>query len=139
MKVLVSIGGGDGIQGPRFNKMASELNIGRPFYGYEWDGVDTNWTSCSSCASYSQNYGTYIKQRINQQGWTTGYDSAAQAPDLTNTTIPGFMTYDGVQSTARKTRYVKNRGFGGIFMWELSADYDGKTQDLLNAMYNAWK
>jgi chitinase len=117
----------------------SQLNIGTPFYGYEWDGVDTNWTSCASCASYSWNYGTYIKQRINQQGWTTGYDSAAQAPYLTNTTIPGFMTYDGTQSTARKVRYVKNRGFGGVFMWELSADYDGKTQDLLNAMYNAWK
>jgi hypothetical protein len=23
-------------------------------------------------------------------------------------------------------------------MWELSADYDGKTQDLLTAMYEAW-
>lgn len=117
----------------------SELNIGTPFYGYEWDGVDTNWTSCPSCASYSQNYGTYIKQRINQQGWTTGYDSAAQAPYLTNSTIPGFMTYDGVASTMHKVKYVKSRGFGGVFTWELSADYDGKTQDLLNAMYNAWK
>jgi chitinase len=82
----------------------SELNIGTPFYGYEWDGVDTNWTSCSGCASYSQNYGTYIKQRINQQGWTTGHDSAAQAPYLTNSTIPGFMTYDSVASTIHKVK-----------------------------------
>ena len=33
---------------------------------------------------------------------------------------------------------MKQRGFGGIFMWELSADYDGKHQDLMNAMYKAW-
>jgi chitinase len=116
-----------------------KLNIGTPFYGYEWDGVDTNWTSCASCASYSWDYGTYIKQRINAQGWTLGFDPAAQAPYLTNTTIPGFMTFDDVASTANKVRYVKNRGFGGVFMWELSADYDGTSQDLLNAMYDVWK
>jgi len=44
-----------------------------------------------------------------------------------------------VPSTARKVRYVKSRGFGGVFTWELSADYDGHSQDLLDAMYNAWK
>jgi len=116
-----------------------QLNIGTPFYGYEWDGVDTNWTSCSTCASSSQNYGTYIKQRINQQGWTLEYDTAAQAPYLTNTATPGFITYEGVFSTEHKIRYVKQRGFGGVFMWELSADYDGTSQDLLDAMYDVWK
>jgi GH18 family chitinase len=50
-----------------------------------------------------------------------------------------FVTYDGTSSTSNKTKYVKGRGFGGVFMWELSADYEGKTQDLLTAMYEAWK
>jgi chitinase len=117
----------------------NQLNIGTPFYGYEWDGVDTIWTACASCASYSWNYGTYIKQRIGEEGWATDYDSAAQAPYLTNTSLPGFITYDGVDSTKHKVEYVKSRGFGGVFMWELSADYDGHSQDLLDAMYEAWK
>jgi len=118
----------------------SKMNIGTPFYGYEWDGVDTLWTACASCASNSWNYGTYIKQRINQQGWVNHTDrEAGSSPYLTNATIPGFITYDGIASTWRKVRYVKRRGFGGVFTWELSADYDGKSQDLLNAMYNAWK
>jgi chitinase len=117
----------------------AEMNIGTPFYGYEWDGVDTLWTSCATCASASWDYGTYIEQRINQQGWINHVDQAASAPYLTNSTIPGFITYDGVSSTARKVKYVKSRLFGGVFTWELSADYDGKSQDLLNAMYNAWK
>jgi len=123
----------------QFGVPLSKLNIGTPFYGYEWDGVDTNWTSCASCASSSQSYGTYIQQRINQRRWAFGYDKAALAPYLTNATLPGFITYDGVTSTGRKVGYVKTRGFGGVFMWELSQDYDGKSQDLLNAMYQAWK
>jgi chitinase len=117
----------------------NQLDIGTPFYGYEWDGVDTIWTACASCASYSWNYGTYIKQRIGKQGWATNYDSAARAPYLTNASIPGFITYDGVESTERKVEYVKSRGFGGVFMWSLDEDYDGHSQDLLDAMYEAWK
>jgi chitinase len=117
----------------------AQLNIGTPFYGYEWDGVDTLWTSCASCASASWDYGTYIEQRINQQGWTNHLDKAARSPYLTNSSIPGIITYDGVSSTTHKIEYVKSRGFGGVFTWELSADYDGTSQDLLDAMYRAWK
>jgi chitinase len=118
----------------------SKLNMGTPFYGYEWDGVDTLWAACASCPSYSWNYGTYIKQRINQQGWVNHDDpKAGGSPYLANSTIPGLITYESISSTERKVRYVKSRHFGGVFTWELSADYDGTSQDLLNAMYNAWK
>lgn len=118
----------------------AKMNIGAPFYGYEWDGADMLWSACSSCAAYSWNYGTYIKQRINQQGWQNHTDpETGGSPYLTNLSIPGFITYDGVASTEKKIRYVKSRGFGGVFTWELSADYDGKSQDLLDAMYDAWK
>jgi chitinase len=116
----------------------SKLNIGTPFYGYEWDGIDMLWGQCSACASSSQNYAPYIKQRINREGWSWHFDGAAQAPYLVNLMAPGFITYDGPGSTARKVHYVKQRGFGGVFMWELSADYDGHSQDLLDAMYKEW-
>ena len=117
-----------------------KLNIGTPFYGYEWDGVDMLWAQCSACASSSQNYAPYIKQRINHHGWENHTDPESDgSPYLTNSKIPGLITYDGVASTEKKVRYIKSRRFGGVFTWELSADYDGKSQDLLDAMYEAWK
>lgn len=122
-----------------FGVPAAEMNIGTPFYGYEWDGTEQLWASCATCASSSLNYGTDIKPRLNQQGWTVNVDSAARSPYLTNSTTPGIITYDGVASTAAKVRWVmKTRGFGGVFTWELSADYDGHSQDLLDAMYGEW-
>jgi chitinase len=122
----------------------AKLNIGTPFYGYEWDGTDLLWAQCSACASSSQNYAPYIKGLVNQQGWTRNFDTLGAAPYLTNPNIqglnvPGFITYDDETTTWRKTRYVMKRGFGGVFMWELSADYDGLSQSLLEAMYSAWK
>ena len=123
----------------------AKLNIGTPFYGYEWDGTDILWAQCSTCASSSQNYAPYIKDRVNRHGWTRNFDNVAVAPYLTNPDIqtlkmPGFITYDDEATTARKTHYVmKQRRFGGMFLWELSADYDGHCQSLLDALYDAWK
>jgi chitinase len=123
----------------------SQLNIGTPFYGYEWDGTDLLWAQCSTCASSSPNYAPYIKDLVNQQGWTRNFDDLAFAPyltnpDIQNLNVPGFITYDDESTTARKTRYVmQKRGFGGVFMWELSGDYDGMSQSLFEAMYSAWK
>jgi chitinase len=122
-----------------------KLNMGTPFYGYEWDGTDQLWAECLTCAASSPNYAPYIKNLVNQQGWTRKMDDMAMAPYLTNPDIegenvPGFITYDDESTTAMKTTYVmKNRGFGGVFMWELSGDYDGNSQTLLDAMFNAWK
>jgi GH18 family chitinase len=75
-------------------------------------------------------------------GWTRHYDPASRAPYLLQedpTQMSGFITYDDAASTARKARYVLHqRNFGGIFLWDLSGDYDGQSQDLLDAMYGVF-
>jgi GH18 family chitinase len=53
---------------------------------------------------------------------------------------PGFITYDDADSTARKVVYaLEVRDLGGVFMWELSEDYDGKEQDLLDSMFKTFR
>ena len=121
------------------------LNMGTAFYGYEFDSVNALWQYCpkNDCSSASSwNYGTYIKQRVNQMGWKRHYDPIARAPFLLqegSDAALGYMTYDDAASTARKGQYVlAGRKFGGVFMWDLSADYDGQSQDLLDAMYGVF-
>ena len=124
----------------------AKLNIGTAFYGYEFDNVQNLWNYCpnSDCsAAGSWNYGTYIKQRVNAKGWAAHWDNAAQAPYLLYQGPggkDGFITYDNPFSTALKTFYVVGkRDFGGMFMWDLSGDYDGHSQDLLDAIYGMEK
>ena len=51
---------------------------------------------------------------------------------------PGFITYDDYSSTYYRVWYsVWSRHLGGTFMWSLDADYDGHSQDLLDAMFRA--
>jgi len=117
-----------------------QLNVGTAFYGYQFDGVAQLWDACDcDQTTTSQNYGTYIKQRINRLGWKDKSDKAARAPYLVRQGSPGIITYDNAASTARKVDYaLGKRNLGGVFMWQLSGDYDGRKQDLLDAMYRAF-
>lgn len=122
----------------QFGVPASKINLGTAFYGYGFD-VNGLWYSCGCQQTQSFTY-TQIQQLFAAGGWTQHVDPLASAPYATNPNTPhvGFLTYDTPASTKLKVNYaLKTRGLGGVFMWELSQDYDGKTQPLMTAMYNA--
>ena len=123
------------------NVPLAKMNIGTPFYGYFYKNVSTLFGPCKNCDNsvLSENYGTFIKQRINAKGWRTSYDPYAFVPYMLRTDgKPGYITYDDSFSTYYRVWYsLWQRGAGGTFMWSLDADYDGTSQDLLDAMYGA--
>jgi len=120
---------------------ADKLNIGTPFYGYFYENVSQLWGSCTNCANtvLTEYYGTFIKKRVNRWGWVRSYDPYAGVPYLLRANgKPGFITYDDPASTYLRVWYTDwDRGLGGTFMWAIDEDYDGHSQDLMNAMYSA--
>jgi chitinase len=121
----------------------TKLNIGTPFYGYYYHDINVLWGfctnyDCSNSVDYL-NYGTDFKPLINKNGWRTYYDPISLVPYmLREDGGPGFITYDDASSTFYRVAYSDwTRGVGGVFIWELDADYDGHSQDLLDAAYNA--
>jgi chitinase len=126
----------------------SQLNMGTPFYGYLYSDVSELFGDCppagltksGNCHSvWSENYGTFFKQRINKKDWQTFYDPIALVPYMLRVDgKPGFITYDDAASTYYRVWYSDWQwNLGGTFMWSLDADYDGHSQDLLDAMYAA--
>jgi chitinase len=128
---------------------ASQLNQGTPFYGYEYTNVNEIFGLCPNSATTADgecdntvltlNYGPNIKWRINKHGWVSHRDPVALVPYLLRKDgSPGFITYDDPLSTYTRVIYSDwVQGLGGTFMWSLDADYDGHSQDLLDAMYQA--
>jgi chitinase len=128
---------------------ASQINMGTPFYGYDYTNISQIFEACPNdpytpdgdCDDTVQtmNYGPNIKKLINKQGWQRYYDPVALVPYLVRADgSPGFITYDDAFSTYTRVYYADwVLGLGGTFMWSLDADYDGHSQDLLNAMYQA--
>jgi chitinase len=125
----------------QLNIPPAKLNIASPFYGYFYRNVSALYGLCKNCGNsvLTENYGTFIKQRINQKGWTSYLDQVTLVPYLLRTDgSPGFITYDDADSTFYRVWYsVWQRNLGGSWMWSLDADYDGQSQDLLDAMYKA--
>jgi chitinase len=127
---------------------AEQLNMGTPFYGYSYININHEFELCPNApppfgecgnAVLTVNYGTQIKYRINKNGWETFYDPVALVPYMVRKSgRDGYITYDDAVSTYYRVWYSDwQRGLGGTFMWSLDADYDGQSQDLLTAMYNA--
>lgn len=128
---------------------AKKLNMGTPFYGYLYHNINQEFGLCPNAATTpdgecdfavtSGNYGTDFKPRINQHGWQTFYDPVAMVPYMVRANGEnGYITYDDAFSTYFRVFYADwQRGLGGTFMWSLDADYDGQSQDLMDAMYNA--
>jgi chitinase len=125
----------------------AKLNLGMPFYGYYYTRINQLFGDCPNQSQgqdcndsvLTENYGTFFKQRVNKLGWQTTYDQTAMVPYMLKADgSNGFITYDDTFSTYTRTLYADwTTGIGGTFMWSLDADYDGKTQDLLTAMYAA--
>jgi chitinase len=128
---------------------AAQLNMGTPFYGYHYTNINQLFGLCPNAATTSDgdcdntvltvNYGQDLKKRINRDGWYTTYDPIALVPYMLRTDgSNGYITYDDAFSTYFRVWYSDwDRGLGGTFMWSLDADYDGHSQDLLDAMYAA--
>ncbi len=128
---------------------AKQLNMGTPFYGYHYTNINQLFGLCPNAAYTTDgecdntvktvNYGPDVKHRINKDGWYTLYDQIAYVPYmLKKNGDDGYITYDDAFSTYFRVWYSDwDRGLGGTFMWSIDEDYDGQSQDLLNAMYAA--
>ena len=120
---------------------AAKLNMGTPFYGYFYRNVSRLFGPCRNCGKtvLSENYGTFIKRHLRQRKWRAFRDAVSLVPYMLRADgRPGFITYDDPSSTFARVSYsLWTRGLGGTFMWSLDADYDGHSQDLLDAMYSA--
>lgn len=128
---------------------ASQLNMGTPFYGYHYHNINQLFGLCPNASSTpdgdcdnavsTENYGLNFKRITNKDGWQTLYDPVALVPYMLRVDgSDGYITYDDPFSTYFRVWYSDwQRGLGGTFMWSLDADYDGHSQDLMDAMYNA--
>jgi len=128
---------------------ASQLNQGTPFYGYEYTNINALFATCPNASTtpdgdcddtvLTVNYGQDIKPLVNKHGWVSYRDPVAMVPYLLRKDgSPGFITYDDPLSTYTRVIYSDwVQKLGGTFLWALDEDYDGHSQDLLDAMHKA--
>ncbi len=105
-----------------------KLAVGLPFYGYIWMGMALprqGWPSANTPTVTTPTYESIIDTYYQSNCYH--WDATAQAAylSITNTQSANdmFISYDDVTACQTKVSYARNRGLGGIMIWELSQDY----------------
>ena len=115
---------------------ASKLVLGVPFYGRVWEGVGSREGLYRDGRPPSQRIDTShaaLAALVGREGWVREWDAAAQAPFLWNEARKTFVTYEDEESLRLKSRYVREKGLGGVMFWEYHADRTGALLDTLDA------
>jgi hypothetical protein len=115
---------------------SAKLVLGVPFYGRAWEGVGSRGGLYREGRPPGQRIDTSypaLAALPGREGWVRDWDDAAQAPFLWNAVKQTFVTYEDEESLRLKSRYVRERGLGGVMFWEYHADRSGALLDTLDA------
>lgn len=113
---------------------AKKINLGIPFYGRLWTGIEAEGDQFLFNKAGSNGMGIdYINfyRKIDNDGYKRYWDDNAKAPYLWNAEKKEFISYEDEESIVLKVKYLKQRGLAGAMFWEYSADHENK---LLNAL-----
>lgn len=130
---------------------ASKIAIGTPLYCHGWKNVDLSGSIVGASASGKNKGGTMVWKDIagfesaaveGQPGWHAGYDEPAQAAYLWNddpssSYYRNFLTYESSRSLDAKLSYIRERGLGGIIVWQSGGDDGAAGWPMLTQMARA--
>ncbi len=107
---------------------AAKINLGIPFYGRLWRGVEpvNNGLYRDAATTGGSISYTDILDAAASGKFIRIYDSSAAAPFLWNEKDSLFISYDDKVSLMAKMKYVRDNKLGGVMFWEYSEDPDEK-------------
>ncbi len=118
---------------------ADKLVLGVPFYGRSFQGVGPTDEGVFQPHT-GAGPGTWEAGVLDWEDIAANYlprltrrfSANAQSPWLYDPTARVLISYDDPESLAIKARFARERGLGGLMIWEMSADDDDHT--LLDAL-----
>jgi chitinase len=104
-----------------------KLNIGIPFYGRVWMGVEpvNNGLYREAATTGAGMPYTEVLKALADPAFTRYFDSSAVSPFLWNERDSVFISYEDPGSIAARMEYVRKKGLGGVMFWEYTEDVDG--------------
>ncbi|MEP7253349.1 MAG: glycoside hydrolase family 18 protein, partial [Ginsengibacter sp.] len=101
-----------------------KIVIGAAFYGRMFENLQDSGTGLYQQSTFKRGIpNKYFATLLSaDSGFVSYWDSTAQAPYSYNAEKKLFVTYDDKRSVGLKTKYVIDKGLGGIMFWQLRED-----------------
>ena len=118
---------------------AAKVVIGVPFYSRSYGGVaPTNDGLFQPAGPAPREWSgaaldvrNLTREKMEGAGFTVHREPRALAPWAYNRATGVWITFDDAESLARKADFARDRGLGGVMIWELGGD-DGRMVRLLD-------
>ena len=91
--------------------------FGIPSFGFEFKGATGPGTDFTKGSAKQVPY----KDIVTNAEWKFHFDSVSVEPYGVSSN--GYVTFEDPHSSAVKSRWVKEKGYAGIMVWEVSHDY----------------
>jgi chitinase len=120
---------------------ADKLLVGIPFFARAYGGVpNVNaglfQPSGGPPKDWQGSYGDWrqlARRQVRDHSFERHWESAARVPWLYDAQSGTWITYDDPQSVRAKVDYVRERGLGGVVIWELFGD-DGRLMQVIGKL-----
>jgi chitinase len=112
-----------------------KIIIGAAFYARVWENVPATDYGLYQSGKFKQgiSYRDFPERLSVKSGYKSYWDDIAKAPYSYNAAEKKFATYDDERSVELKTKYVIDKGLGGIMFWEITNDiHKGGLVDVIN-------
>ena len=96
---------------------AEKMVFGIPAFGFEFEGATGPGSNFTKGKTKSLSYAQIVKNT----DWEIHFDSVSVEPYAVSAN--SYTTFENPHSAAIKTRWVKDNGYAGIMVWEVSHDY----------------
>jgi chitinase len=123
---------------------ANKLLVGVPFYGHAYGQVPNvnaglYQPGTQNPPGWKQGDGDWrilAQTRLNDARYVRRWEATSRVPWLYDSTSGTWVSYDDPESVAAKASYVRERGLGGVVIWELGGD-DGALMRAITASLRA--
>ena len=106
---------------------ATKMVFGVPSFGFEFQGATGPGTNFIKAAQIP------YREIAAHTDWNFYFDSVAVVPYAISAN--SYTTFDNPHSAAEKARWVKEKGYVGIMVWEVSHDYiEGVGNPILDSL-----
>ena len=96
---------------------AEKMVFGIPSFGFQFEGATGPVSNFTKGKTNSISYAQIVKNT----SWEFHFDSVSAEPYAVSAN--SYVTFEDPHSAAIKTRWVKDNGYAGIMVWEVSHDY----------------
>ena len=116
---------------------ADRLNVGIPCYGRGF--AVKEWHQKPSGKAAHESIDHHEIAGLIQDGWRRAWDAKVGVPTLLKEGVTELISYEDPESAALKGKWAREKGFRGVFFWNIEQDWSDGDHEIVRSAAAAFR